>query len=64
MRKIGAASLFALAGAALLMSYFGFAALFDEYKDSPDSLFIVWGVSALVVAAVAAAIGALLLRDQ
>jgi len=52
-----------VAGVALLLSYFGFTALFDDYKDSPDSLYIVWGVGSLVVAAVAATIGAVLLRD-
>ena len=64
MRKVGAAFLFAFAGAALLMSSFGFATLFDEYKDSPDSLYIGWGVTGLVVAAAAATVGALLLRDR
>lgn len=56
--------LFALAGAALLVSGFGFAALLDEYKDSPDSLYVGWGIAGLTLAAVAAAIGALLLRDR
>lgn len=64
MRKVGAAILFALAGAALLISGFGFAALFDEYKDSPDSFYLGWGIASLAVAAVSTAIGARLLRDQ
>lgn len=64
MRKVVAAVLFAVAGAALLLSAFGFTALFDDYKDSPDSLYLAWGVGTLAVAVVAAAIGAVLLKEH
>lgn len=64
MRKVIAAVLFAVAGASGLLAFFAVAALFDEYKDSSDSLYYGWAAVTLTVAVLAAAVGALLLRDR
>lgn len=64
MRKATAAVLFAVAGAAVLLAVFAVMTLFDEFKDSPDSLYVGWAVITLVVAAVAAVAGAVLLRER
>lgn len=44
-RLVAAAVLFEVAGAALLLTVFPILELFDDYKDSPDSLYIVWARS-------------------
>jgi hypothetical protein len=64
MRKVVAAVLFAVAGAGLLVSASAIATLFDDYKDSSDSLYIGWAAVTLAVAVVAVAVGALLLRER
>lgn len=64
MRKAIAAVLFAVAGAALLLAVFAFTALFDEYEDSADSVYVGWAVITLVVAAAAGTAGAVLLRER
>ena len=62
MRKVIAAVLFGVAGALILLGAFPLAALFDDYKDSPDAVYVGWAAIAFAFAAVAAAAGALLLR--
>jgi hypothetical protein len=38
MRKVGAALLFMVAGALLMLAWFALENLWSEYADSPDSL--------------------------
>lgn len=64
VRKVIAALLFAVSGAALMLAAGALTTLFDEYKDSPDSLYIGWAVVTLAVAVGAALGGALLLRGR
>jgi hypothetical protein len=64
MRKVFAAVLFALTGACFLLSGFALSNLFDDYKDSPDSMFIEAATIPLGIAVVCLAGGVLALRNS
>jgi hypothetical protein len=63
MRKVVAAVLFALTGACLLLSGIVLSNLFDDYKDSPDTLFIGAAAIPLTIAVLCLASGVLALRN-
>jgi hypothetical protein len=54
MRKVGAALLFMVAGALLVLAWTSLDNLWADYQDSPDSLYLesaaLWAVAALVFA--------------
>ena len=52
MRKVIAAFLFAVTGACLLLAGLALSNLFDDYKDSPDSMFIETAATVFAVAVV------------
>lgn len=64
MRKTLAAVLFALSGALLLLTAFALQNLFEEYKDSADSVYIATAAVTFGLGVVAAVGGALLLRER
>jgi hypothetical protein len=63
MRKVVAAVLFTLTGACLLLAGVALSHLFDDYKDSPDSMFIEAAALPFAVAVVCLAFGVLALRN-
>ena len=64
MRKAIAAVLFALTGACLLLAGLALSNLFDDYKDSPDSMFIEAAAKVAAVGLVCLVGGAVALRDN
>lgn len=64
MRKVFAAILFAGSGALFLMAAFAFQALFEDFKDSADSVYLATGAVMFGLGVVAAVCGALLLRER
>jgi ABC-type cobalamin transport system permease subunit len=63
MRKVVAAVLFAVMGACLLLAGFALSNLFDDYKDSPDSMFIKTAAQVSVIALVCLVGGVIALRN-
>jgi hypothetical protein len=63
MRKVVAAVLFALAGACLLLFGLALSNLFDDHKDSRDSMFIEAAAIPFAIAVVCLAAGVLALRN-
>jgi hypothetical protein len=64
MRKVVAAVLFALTGAGLLLTALALSNLFDDYKDSPDSMFIEAAAIPLALALLCLAGGVIALRNN
>ena len=64
MRKVGAALLFTIAGAFLLLAWGALDTLWADYKDSPDSTYIEMAATFAVVALGFAGLGAFVLRDR
>lgn len=64
MRRVLAAILFALMGAALLLVFFALQNLWDDYKDSPDSLYIETAAIEAAIAIACGVGGALVLRRR
>jgi hypothetical protein len=63
MRKVVAAVLFALTGACLLLTGLVLSNLFDDYKDSPDSMFIQAAAIPFTIAVLCLAGGVFALRN-
>jgi ABC-type cobalamin transport system permease subunit len=63
MRKVVAAVLFAVMGACLLLAGVALSHLFDDYKDSPDSMFIKAAAQVSVIALVCLIGGVVALRN-
>ena len=63
MRKVIAAFLFAVTGACLLLTGLVLSNLFDEYRDSPDSMFIETGATVFAVGVVCLIGGVVALRS-
>lgn len=64
MRKTAAAILFMFAGAMLLSGVMVASSVFDDYKDSTDATYLIFGAIFTGVAAAAGLIGARLLRNR
>jgi hypothetical protein len=64
MRKVLAAVLFVLAGAGLTLGATALSHLFDDYKDSPDSMFIETAAVPLAFALLCMAAGVHSLRGR
>jgi hypothetical protein len=64
MRKVGAALLFMLAGAFLLLAFAALEGLWAEYQDSPDSTYIELATIWAVIALGFAGLGGWLLRGR
>jgi hypothetical protein len=64
MRKVGAALLFMAAGACLLLAFFALDTLWDEYKDSADSIYIETAALFAAIGLGFGGLGALLLRGR
>jgi hypothetical protein len=63
MRKVIAAILFAVMGGCLLLAGLALSNLFDDYKDSPDSMFIKAAAQMSVIALVCLVGGVIALRN-
>jgi hypothetical protein len=63
MRKVLAAVLFALTGAGLMLAAIVLSHLFDDYKDSPDSMFIETAAVPLALGLMCLAGGVSALRE-
>jgi hypothetical protein len=64
MRKIGAALLFMMAGAFLLLAWFALENLWAEYQDSPDALYLSVAAIEIVGALGFAGLGGWMLRGR
>ena len=64
MRKIGAALLFMVAGAFLLLAGFALENLWEKYQDSPDSTYIEVAAIEAAFALGFAGVGAWMLRGR
>ena len=64
MRKVVAAALFALTGACLSLSGIVLSHLFDDYKDSPDSMFIEMAAIPFAIGVVCLGAGVLAIRSS
>ena len=64
MRKAVAAVLFMLSGAFLLLAVSALSQLLDDYKDSPDSMFINAAAKVAAIGVVFLIAGAFALRER
>jgi len=64
MRKVGAALLFMVAGAFLLLAWGALDNLWADYKDSPDSTYIEVAAILAVTGLGIAGLGAFVLRGR
>jgi hypothetical protein len=64
MRKVGAALLFMLAGAFVLLAWVALDNLWADYQDSPDSTYITVAAIELAIASGFAGLGAWILRGR
>jgi hypothetical protein len=64
MRKVGAALLFMVAGALLMLAWFALENLWSEYADSPDSLYLSVAAIEVAIAVGFAGLGGWILRGR